>query len=496
MSLLDSASIPDGDVVDTGVCIVGGGPAGIAIATELERAGVDAVLLESGGARAEPEVDALAEFDVSGEPLRFAGPVRRRLLGGTTASWHGRLGPLDPIDFERRDWVSLSGWPIPAAAVDELAPRAAAFLGLERPEAFQPGFWASDRTFEALGGGALRARVHLWPRRLSTARLHMPALRRSARVRVVPRAHVTRFLARDVGDGVGSVEARGQAGNEFSVRARAYVLACGGLENPRLLLLSRDRDGRALGDQHDAVGRYYMNHPRGEGIARLHLSRRRPTLVRSLTEHADRRAGGWVQFAVGPDPELQRRERLLNCCSFLYPAGPERVRRVAGAPGRLGLRLAGRPFPVDHMAVIDQVEQVPDPDSRVTLGPRRDRFGDPLLDLHWRIGADTTRTLRRVHELLAEHVATAGIGTLESALVHDSDAVPAYTDAAHPMGTTRMSEDPRHGVVDRDCRVHGVPNLYVAGSSVFPTAGNAPPTFTIVCLALRLADRLRRTLDP
>ena len=99
-----------------------------------------------------------------------------------------------------------------------------------------------------------------------------------------------------------------------------------------------------------------------------------------------------------------------------------------------------------------------------------------------------------MHEALAEHVAAAGIGRLESDLAADAGHVPSYTDAAHPMGTTRMSTDPRFGVVDIDCRVHGTGNLYVAGSSVFPTGGGAPPTLTIVCLALRLADQLRRTL--
>jgi choline dehydrogenase-like flavoprotein len=452
--------------IDADVCIVGAGAAGLAVASALEPTGLRTVLLESGRLR------------------------------DTTSAWYGRVAPLDEIDFEQRDWVPLSGWPIPASAVSEYAPRAARFFGLRRPEALEPAHWEDDPAFRALDGGGLRAGVHLWPRPVRTGRLHLPTLRRSRSVSVIAHAHATGLEAAGDGSSVDAVTVRGRRGQRFRVRARAYVLACGGLENARLLLLSPGADGHTLGNRHDAVGRYYMNHPRGAGLARLYPSARRGQRVRGLTEHSDRRAGGRAQLFVRADPALQRREHLLNCCSFLYPAGPER--RSPGAPGRaparLGLRLAGRPLGIDHLVAIDQAEQVPDRESRVVLGTRRDRFGDPVLDVHWRIGPDTTHSLRRLHELLSKRVATAGIGTLESVLLDDPDREPEYTDADHPMGTTRMSADPRHGVVDADCRVHGVANLYVAGSSVFPTGGNAPPTFTIACLALRLGDRLGRTL--
>jgi choline dehydrogenase-like flavoprotein len=466
MSHAESDSIPDGDAIDADVCIVGGGAAGLAVATALEPTPLRTVLLESGR------------------------------LADTTSAWYGRVGPLDEIDFEQRDWVPLSGWPIPASAVSEYAPRAARFFGLRRPEALDPGVWAEDPAFRALDGHGLRAGVYVWPRRVRTSRLHLPALRRSRSVQVIAGAHATRLEAAGDGSTVAAVAVRGGHGHRFRVRARAYVLACGGLENARLLLLSPGGDGHTLGNRHGAVGRYYMDHPRGAGTAVLYPSARRGARVRGLTEHSDRRAGGRTQLFIRPDPELQRRERLLNCGSFLYPAGPSS--RTPGAPGRaparLGLRLAGRPFAIDRLVAIDQAEQVPDRESRVALGSHRDRFGDPVLDIHWRIGPETTRSLRRLHELLSERVTAAGVGTLESALLDDPDHEPPYTDAAHPMGTTRMSADPRHGVVDADCGVHGVANLYVAGSSVFPTGGNAPPTFTIACLALRLGDRLRQTL--
>ena len=271
MSLVDSASIPDGTVLHADVCIVGAGAAGIALATELDGTGLTTVVLESGGPSFEPEAHALTDFDSSGDPVRAAEPVRQRQVGGTTNTWYGRLGLLDAIDFEEREWVPFSGWPIPPETVWEYAPRAADFFGLRRVEAFQPELWAGDVTFRALEADGLRAGVHLWAPRLRTGRLHLPRLRRSEKVRVVCHAQVTRLVAPEDGEPVGSVDVSGFGGNRFSARAHTHVLACGGLENPRVLLLSRDRAGRGLGNRHDTVGRYYMNHPRGEDVARLHL---------------------------------------------------------------------------------------------------------------------------------------------------------------------------------------------------------------------------------
>jgi choline dehydrogenase-like flavoprotein len=130
-------------------------------------------------------------------------------------------------------------------------------------------------------------------------------------------------------------------------------------------------------------------------------------------------------------------------------------------------------------------EQPPDPASRVTLSHDTDRLGMNRLHLHWHIGDSVLRSLERLQAILRQRIEAAGIGRLEEA--HD---VPAFTDASHHMGTTRMSAAPGTGVVDTDCRVHGMENLYIAGSSVFPSAGYANPTLTIVALALRLAAHI------
>jgi choline dehydrogenase-like flavoprotein len=148
---------------------------------------------------------------------------------------------------------------------------------------------------------------------------------------------------------------------------------------------------------------------------------------------------------------------------------------------------------VSRLTVINFCEQLPRRDSRVYLDTARDRLGVNSLVLDWKIGNEETRSIVRLHALLAERLKREGLGTLSPV---DGETPPSYTDASHHIGTTRMSDDPRHGVVDRDARVHGVDNLYVAGSSIFPTAGNANPTLTLVALGLRLADHLKSAQQP
>jgi choline dehydrogenase-like flavoprotein len=306
------------------------------------------------------------------------------------------------------------------------------------------------------------------------------------------------------------------------------VLACGGLENARLLLASRDRQPHGIGNRFDQVGRCFMDHPRAVfGKVRLRPGSRLP-LLRGFPL-----PDGKVQVGLGLSEETQRRERLLNHYLTLeaevsgytqqsYQSSVEIMKVLlrrghAGRRWELGKAGLGAlpdmiylltpkeilPHPVyrwcwlarqalprkpraQSFVVVYFCEQPPDPASRVQLGPEVDRLGLNRLVLDWRIGDAVSATVLRLQQMFAERLEQTGLGHLEN-----PESEPWYTDASHHMGTTRMSADPRSGVVDRDGRVHGVVNLYVAGSSVFPCAGHANPTLTVVALALRLTEHLR-----
>ena len=313
------------------------------------------------------------------------------------------------------------------------------------------------------------------------------------------------------------------------MNAAQFVLAAGGLENPRLMLASTDGRATGIGNQHDNVGRYYLDHPRGEGLARVDLrglSGAQVERLAMLDERVDSPYGK-TQLRVVFTEQLQRSEQLLNhgLHGYLvadahrspgfesYKRVAERIRRrhvedrralvtdlttmVRSTPQlvRLGIKRARGQLRPTEFVVVDQMEHEPDPESRVTIIPRSiDRYGLPRLRVDWRIGASTRRSQHRMHELFRDALVRAGITTFRSDVLDQPDAELELWDMKHPSGTTRMSADPRIGVVDADCRVHGIDNLYVAGSSVFPTSGHFNPTLVIVALSARLADHLARRM--
>jgi choline dehydrogenase-like flavoprotein len=151
--------------------------------------------------------------------------------------------------------------------------------------------------------------------------------------------------------------------------------------------------------------------------------------------------------------------------------------------------------PYDTIGLRTRIDPVPNPDSRVTLATERDALGIPKARLDWRLSDLDHTSVRRTLEILGAEVGKAGLGRVRITLDANPSVWPSdLAGGWHHMGTTRMSDDPKRGVVDRNCQVHGIQNLYVAGSSVFPTAGSGTPTLTLVALSLRLAERLKGVL--
>jgi choline dehydrogenase-like flavoprotein len=304
-------------------------------------------------------------------------------------------------------------------------------------------------------------------------RVFSASIERAASVDALLEAHVVGLERK--GRAVARVLARTGAGGDFSVRARRVVLATGGIENARLLLLS------GVGNQHDQVGRYFMDHPKAKvGVVETYD----PIDVSSWTGLSED-AATWVGLRLCD--AVQRAERVLNSYVFLAPAFErDLLRRLA--------RRALRPRTCRILDVRNYMEQAPDPDNRVFLvRGESDPLGLALAGVKWSLGEADRRTMVALHRILLSELQRAGVGELHSPLVRASGVADfaTFQDASHHMGTTRMGTDPRTSVVDPDCRVHDTDNLFVAGSSVFPTSGHANPTATIAALAVRLADHLK-----
>ncbi len=562
--LRDGGKAPEGSEVACDVCIVGAGPAGLTLANELLASRVRVVLLDSGGRDRPRESGQREEIEFSSPHFVSPQQTRRRQLGGMAAGWDAplprrglgaRLLPLDPIDFEARSWVPRSGWPF---KFDELAPfyeRARMLCGLG-PLA-PPDDLASDAFDELpfVGRTILTGLDQFAPRELVTRTLVDRVIRSSA-VTVFENATVTRLRTSD-GVTVTTASVRSPRGTSFSVRAPVFVLAGGAIENARLLLLSNEVRPAGLGNEHDNVGRYYMDHP--YVIAGFFTPGDPQLFNRVGLYDVGRRHGALLAGRLRVSEATMRRDRLLNSGMSLQPRPNESfaaatrsfgvLRRAAmlrepavAIPANVAAVVRATPSLVStavglawhqrrlrpalryggwsqlrdnhrrfgYFAVILQPEQVPDPENRVTLGERRDALGQPVPRLRWRWSELDLASISGVRDLLGLEIQRAGLGELERggpklaleleraglapAMPElDGEGLPALLmpeGAHHHLGTTRMHRDPAQGVVDENCRVHGVANVFVAGGSVFPTSGFANPTLTIVALAIRLADHI------
>ncbi|MEV0251313.1 GMC family oxidoreductase [Nocardia sp. NPDC050712] len=513
------------DELTADICVIGSGPAGLTLAAELAGTSLRVLVLESGGREPSEQANALDDIDSTGAVRAGTGRVAGdRILGGNSHSWSGRCGLLDDLDFGARPWVPGSGWPI--TDLDPYLERAARHVGIGYGTGFTgDAFWelaGRARPRDTLDPNRFRA--YFWqisrdpvdPFDCKRFGRHVRELT-APNVRVLVNATVTHIDTDADGRKVLALQVAGSKAR--TVRAGRFVLAAGGISTPRLLLASRRIRPEGVGNRHGLVGRYLMDHRCG-AVGALEPAQAHTALHR-FGKYVVKSAHGRHTFLHGLalSPAVQRAEQLLNCALWLQevPAdddpwesvkqlmrgrGTRHDARVAlansglllaGARRRL-IEHAGLPHKLDRIEVRCMVEQVPDPDSRVALSERVDRFGVPLARIDWRVHELEDRTVRRAAALAVAEFAR--LGYPEPALYDwaraDSDGPARLTDWAHPTGTTRMAARPDAGVVDTDCRVHGVENLYIAGSSVFPTTGHANPTLTLVALAVRLADELRR----
>lgn len=487
--LNDARTLETGARLDADVCIVGSGAAGLTVAHELATTGASVVVLESGGQEPDAGIDGLsmgrARGRLFGRSNRYLTASRTRRFGGLTHSWHRTCRPLDREDLIQRDWVPDSGWPLNEQELTPYYQRAATLLGLPPPsptgdlladDGRFDGSWLAYATPTALGAD--------W-RRGPTA---------APNIEIFTHATVTMLELEAGGARVETAMVRCLDGPRFKVRASRFVLAAGALENARLLLASNSRRSKGLGNEHDLVGRFFMDQVvMRAGFVTLPGSAGVMASYREPDGESSRRA------IMRPQAAFQARHELLNSLALFEPAEIERGGSLAAAVGRSvsGLhRLAGQSGGSGDFfgRVTLRGEQRPHRDSRLLLAAERDALGVPRIDLSWRLSDHDSWSLRTTARLLGESLGRRGLGRLQLR-VRQQLRRRDFGWSGHHSGTTRMSRQPSTGVVDPDCRVHDLPNLFVAGSSVFPTSGCSGPMLTTLALSLRLGGHLRQDLD-
>lgn len=547
---LDTCELPNGHPLDADLCIVGAGPAGISLALELSQSGLKILLLEAGGQAFEADSQQLYDGEVADGRLHSPPDrYRQRRFGGTTTIWGGRCTPYDPIDFEVRDYMPNSGWPIEFSEVSRFYRRANALceagqFAYRVDEAFSiapspmiAGFSSENFSTDT---------IERFSCPTDFGRRYAHKLRASTSIRVVLHANVTHIQLDPNGQRVVSLRVENQQGKRFAVHACRFVLATGGLEVPRLLLSSRDVQPQGIGNAHDIVGRYYMCHLAGT-IGRIKVNGRAANVWHGYDLSPE---GIYCRRRLALRPETQRRHQLSNFVARLHhpritdPAhqnavlsllylskfaipyeyrkrlqddeGPALKRwikhawNVASRPHEAAgfawhmlrdRRLAERKFPsiivhsrANLFGLEFHVEQHPNAMSRITLTERADVFGMPRIRVDWRYTAEDVDSVSRTLALFGADLSHNDVGTFEYDPTSVEGEITRYgAYGGHHIGTARMGTDPRSSVVDANCRVHGVENLYVASAATFPTSSQANPTLTIVALALRLAEHLRAT---
>ena len=521
--IVDARSVPPGTNIETEVCIIGGGAAGITLARKFIDAPFCVAVLESGGMELDAATQQLYEGRSIGGSFPDLTTSRLRFFGGTTNHWGGWCLPLDAIDFEGGDDLPHHEWPFPKSSLDPWYRQAQEVCDLG-PYDYRPASWgiAPSKIPPPFSGPNFESKilqvspVHFGP-------VYAADLRHAPRVTVYLYANAFHLHGGESEAEITELSAKTLSGNHFSVRARFYILAAGGIENARLLLTSGTNGGNGLGNAHDLVGRFFMTHLTYPGA-----------IIAPSDPHMNfdfRNAGTYPAFGgrhifdscMGLTASAMRHLQLPNVFIFWsYRFSPvvdavKALQRVIGGEGPGGSLVAdlskvigdldgvatfaarkalfGEGIPVEELELWYVAEQQPNPDSRVMLGSDRDALGMRRVVVDWRLTEEDKAKAAAAFRLLGNEIGRTGFGRLRAA-PSDPDGTPSdFHPNEHHMGTTRMHVDARQGVVDENCRVHSVANLYVAGSSVFPTGGANNPTLTIVALALRLANHIKQRLN-
>ncbi|HJQ09598.1 MAG TPA: GMC family oxidoreductase [Gemmatimonadaceae bacterium] len=512
----DARTLPDGTVLEGDICIVGAGASGITIAREFNNSPVKVLLLEGGGFEFDPRMQDLYRGEIVGLPYFPLQAAAMHYFGGTTNHWAGWCSPYEAIDFEKRDWVPHSGWPIKRADLDPYYRVARTILDLPFDKWDAADYENGDAMRAPLLGDSKLMWTKMWqfspPTRMGVK--YRDEIVKSPNIHLYTNANVVEVEANEGVKSIQLVHIRTFEGKEYRARAKRFVLACHTIQNARLLLASNRQAKAGLGNDNDLVGRYFMEHfemPCGE----LALANPTSTGTR-LYEFVE--LGGPPRGEIAVTPKAQRENRILHGTASVEAGNygdvvpstfqlmdtatmnAQRAWEKAGRKGdppiaRKSAETAPRTQgPQRFYHLTTRQEQAPNPDSRVTLSNEKDALGVPRAKLDWRVTDLDKHSMRTFYHILGREMGRTNTGRVQIKewLLGDDKTWPSFISGGwHHMGTLRMSTDPKQGVTDANCRVHGIANLYIGGAAVYPTAGAVNPTLTLVALSLRLADYLK-----
>ena len=508
------------EVYECDICIVGSGAAALALLTRFYNTSYQVVVIEAGGENITSENQKIYDTVTSSHPLPGAQEGRFRVFGGSTVKWGGQSLPLDPIDFTKRSWVPFSGWPISYEEVARYYPEVDDFLGLESNS------YDSD-IYKLIGKKGLKVtddlnfRFSKWSPKPNIREKYRKKIIESSNIKLLQNANLVAINSTDSHENVDSLTITNFVHKKGKVRAKRYIIACGGIENARLLLASNQQNPKGVGNNYDVVGRFLQDHPNAYIGTILNST----TLTQQYFNYFFiRKTRCLPRFILSEC--FQKNHELLNTSASIlfFPQEDNAYSKILDiyrkqARGslelkdiklliKLSLQAHQLVKPLTSMLWHKKVftpnpciklnlmmETPPDWNNRVSLTENLDALGMPIAAIDWKLNEQIRYTLIASSKLFAEYFPQLGLGSLQTEdWINSSDWATRVKDAYHHIGTTRMSDSPREGVVNSNCKVFGLENLYMAGSSVFPTSGHSNPTATLIALAFRLSEHIKTTL--
>ncbi|HVX26360.1 MAG TPA: GMC family oxidoreductase [Parafilimonas sp.] len=507
---VDARELENNSLIEGDICIIGAGAAGISMALEWMNTPYKVILLEGGGFEYDEKVQELYAGKETGQRYFPLKSIRLHYFGGTTGHWAGWCAEFDEIDFKKRDWIPGSGWPITLDDVKPFYPRAQKYVEVG-PDDFTTTHWQQkDPTLKPFPFDDNKVWSKMWqfspPTRFGTK--YRDAIVNAPNIHLYTYANVVDITADENVSHIKEVTAKNYAGKQHTVRAKYFVLACCSIQNARLLLSSNKQAPKGLGNDYDHVGRNFMEH--------LEIK----TGSIWLADPADVKLY-MMDFGVTKaraelaiSPKMQEQYKILNGTSSLSPleiaanqkafievwtdqkdAMDKSLKKLDSntKPQHINIPKGFRAF-----QLFTRMEQAPNPDSRITLDTETDSLGMPRAKLNWVLTPLEKNSLRMINTIIGQEVGRVSMGRvklyeyLQSA---EDESWPSFTGGGwHHMGTTRMSDDPKQGVVDAHCKLHNINNLYVAGASSYVTASAVNPTLTLISLTIRLADHLKQKI--
>lgn len=514
---IDARTIDNGSLIEGDICIVGTGAAGLSVALEWMNTPYKVVLLEGGGFEYEERIQDMYNGKGTGQKYYPLKSSELHYFGGTTGHWGGMCSMFDPIAFKKRDWVPLSGWPF---TQDDLIPfykRAHTNLDIGEFDFDLANWQKKDPSLVAmpLDEDVVWNKVWRFSPPTRFGKKYKETIVNAKNIHLYTYAKVVDIVANENVSSIKQVVIKNYAGKTHKVSAKIFVFACAGIQNARILLAANKQAPKGLGNDNDVVGRYFMEHPELKS-AELWLNKESSL---NLYLYAPPK----TQAELAIMPKKQEEFQILNGISSFTPADIARKtppfikmwstddprknqKQVEQAVYKAGGNRVTRFFKslkedkktFQSFQVVIRLEQAPNPLSRVTLSTDKDELGIPRASLNWAFTSLEKKSILKIYETIGQQVGAAGLGRvklLDDLLDAPGDTLPDSTSGGwHHMGTTRISTDPKVGVVDGDCKIHGIDNIYMAGSSCFPTGGGVNPTLTIVALSIRLADHLKEKI--